>query len=113
MASSAASSGMSVDLLAVVPLRGALPGGGHRLGVRVGGRLAGDQNRIEADLAMVMIIGSLDLVDEQLGRGRAQVDAGLAYRRQRHGGGAGELDVVVADDGQLLGDRDVVAQRVL
>ena len=62
---------------------------------------------------MMVIIRPLDLVDEQLCRGRAQVDAGLAHRRQRHGGGARELDVVVADDGQLPGDRDAIAQRML
>jgi len=62
---------------------------------------------------MVMVTGPLDLVDEQFGRGGAQIDAGLAHRGQRHGGRGGELDVVVADDGQFLRDRQAVAQRVL
>ena len=62
---------------------------------------------------MVVVAGPLDLVDEQFGRGGAQVDARLAHRGQRHGGRRCELDVVVADDRQFLGDGQAIAQRVL
>jgi sugar (pentulose or hexulose) kinase len=50
----------------------------------------------------VVMGGVLGLVEGQLGRRPAQLVAGLAHPRQGYGGGRGEPDVVVADDGQLL-----------
>ena len=44
----------------------------------------------------------LGLVQHQLGRGPAELVTWLAHRGERHRGGSRELDVVVADDGQVL-----------
>ena len=76
-----------------------------RVRVRPGGSTPGHQLRGEGDL-LVHVGGVLDLVQQQLGRGPAELHPGLAHGGQRHGGGAGVLDVVVADDREVLGHRD-------
>jgi hypothetical protein len=44
------------------------------------------------------------LSQQELGRCASEQVAGLADRGERHRGRLGELDVVVADDGQVAGD---------
>jgi hypothetical protein len=53
------------------------------------------------------------LLEQHPRGGAAELLAGLADRRERHGGGRGEVDVVVADDRDLLGHADLVAGHLL
>lgn len=48
------------------------------------------------------VFGVLDLTKEEIGRGLAQEFAWLAYRGEWHRCCCRELDVVVADDGQIV-----------
>jgi 2-haloacid dehalogenase len=77
------------------------------------GGLADDQLRLEDDLAVAVGLTVGSLLDQHLHRRLAQLGAGLAHRGQRHRGGRGEVDVVVADDGQVAGHRQAAAHRVL
>lgn len=52
------------------------------------------------------VIGVLGFVQDQLGRGPAELASRLAHRAERHRGGRREVDVVVPDDGELVGDGD-------
>jgi hypothetical protein len=53
------------------------------------------------------------LLEQHPRGGAAELLAGLADRRKRHRGGRGEVDVVVADDRDLLGHADLVAGHLL
>ena len=49
------------------------------------------------------VVGVVGLVEHQLGGATTELVAGLADRRERDGSGAGEVDVVVTDDRQVVG----------
>src|SRR4030095_444057 len=74
-----------------------------------------DQVRVEDPLAVPVAVAAVlrGLLDKELGRGPAQLIAGLPDRRQRHGRCGGEVDVVVADDRQVLGDAEPPAGHLL
>jgi hypothetical protein len=59
------------------------------------------------------VVAVADLVEEELGGRSPQVTARLPNRGERDGRGAGEDDVVVADDGQLLGYADACCDALL
>ena len=59
------------------------------------------------------VVGVGGLVDDQLGGAAAELVAGLADRGERDGGGAGEVDVVVADDRQVVGYPEAGADHLL
>src|SRR6478672_8318161 len=67
------------------------------------GRRPGDQLGGELDL-LVLVVGVVDLVEEQLGSGTPQRLPRLANRREGYGRAGSEGDVVVADDREVLGD---------
>ena len=63
---------------------------------------------------MAMVVTGLgELLREQLGGGTAQLLAGLAHRGQGHGRRRRELDVVVADDGHVVGHPQVAQRQLL
>src|SRR5919198_1870903 len=79
-------------------------------------RIAGvahDQLRLEDELAVAVLAVLGGLLDEELGGRAAEVVAGLAHRRQRHRGGGREVDVVVADDGEVVGGAQLAAGEPL
>jgi ATPase subunit of ABC transporter with duplicated ATPase domains len=53
------------------------------------------------------------LVNDELGRRAAELLAGLPHRRQGNCCGRSELDVVIADDGEILGDPSTAADGLL
>jgi len=86
---------------------------GHgREGNGLGG-LADHQLGFEADLAVLVCLIVGGLVEEQPGRGAAELVARLPHARERNGGRGGEVDVVVPDDRDVLGDPDMVAGHLL
>ena len=63
---------------------------------------------------LVGVPGSaVGLGKEQLGCGSSEIVPRLANGGQRHGGSSGELDVIIADDRQLTGNRDTGLGEVL
>src|ERR1700722_7670394 len=73
------------------------------------GGLADHQFRFEDHLAMAVSLIARGLVEQQAGGGAAELLPGLANRRQRHRRRGREVDVVVADDRDVVRHRDVVA----
>ena len=72
-----------------------------------------DQLGMEQHLLVDVGLVGVALGEQQLGGRAAEQLAGLAHRAERHRGRAGELDVVVADDGELAGDVDAHAGHLL
>ena len=62
---------------------------------------------------LVPVVGVARLVEQQLRRPPAQLLPRLAHRRQRDGGGRGEVDVVVADDREVVGHPHAVPHHLL
>ena len=50
-----------------------------------------------------VVLDVVKLFEEQLGRSAAESLSGLGDGGQRHGGRGGELDVVVSDQGDVVG----------
>src|SRR5262245_3776354 len=80
---------------------------------RSGRRVAYHEFWFEGDLAVAVGRGAGGLFEEEFHGGAAQLGAGLADRGEGDGGGAGELDVVVPDYGQVVGDGQAAADGVL
>ena len=77
----------------------------------VHGRRAHHQGRGEAFLDVLVrfsAVQSLDLAEQQFGSPPAKFDAGLADAGKWNGRRGGELDVVVADDADVVGDPHAV-----
>ena len=64
-----------------------------------------DQFGLEDEPAVLMLVGPVGLVQQELGGGPAELVLGLAYRGERDRGVGGKLDVVVADHGEVRGYR--------
>jgi hypothetical protein len=60
-----------------------------------------------------MALAVLDFIQEQLGGGAPELLAGLAHRRERDGRRGGEVDVVVADQGDVIGNADSLTGELL
>jgi hypothetical protein len=76
----------------------------ERRGTRGRGRVraaAGprDQFGFEDEPAVLVLVGPVGLVQQELGGGPAELVLGLAHRGERDRGVGSELDVVVADNG--------------
>jgi hypothetical protein len=54
---------------------------------------------------MLVLAGPVGLVEQEFGSRRAELVLRLAHRGERHRGIGGELDVVVADHGEIAGHR--------
>src|SRR3569833_188575 len=67
-------------------------------------RLADDQLGLEQDLLVGVAVRVVALLEEQLGGDLAELVGRLADRAEGHGGGRGELDVVVSEERDVLGD---------
>jgi hypothetical protein len=74
-------------------------------------RLPDDEHRLEHRLLVPVPLPAL--VQQQLRGPPAELLPRLAHRAQRHGGGRGEVDVVVPHDGELGGHPDPVAHHLL
>ena len=111
------------ELTLVVPRRSTAPatgrGGGmlRRRGVAAGrrGRLADDQARGDDDVRRRRRgpTRSSIMSSRRLAEVAAHLDAGLADRRQRRDRERGDVDVVEADDRELVGDDDPGLERRL
>jgi hypothetical protein len=77
------------------------------------GGLTHDQLGLEHDLPVPVSLTVGGLLDQHLHGRLTQLGPGLAHRGQRHRGRGGEVDVVVADDGQIAGHRQAPAHGVL
>src|SRR5690242_4035438 len=64
-----------------------------------------DQFGLEDEPAVLVLVRPVGLVEQELGGGPAELVLGLAHRGERHGGVGRELDVVVADHGEVRGYR--------
>ena len=76
-------------------------------------RVADHELRVEDDVTVPMTLAVVDFLEEQLPRRAAERLARLAYGGQRDGGCTGELDVVVADQGEVLGDPQATPGHLL
>ena len=73
---------------------------------------AGDELGGEDEAAVLVLDRGVGFFQEELGGGLAELVLRLADRGQGHGGVGGEVDVVVADDGQVSRDLGAeLAQR--
>src|SRR5438445_5652446 len=79
-----------------------------------GGRLANDERRRDDDvLDPVARIAPFDHVQQHVGGNPAHLDTGLADRRQRWDRERGDVDIVEADDRELVRDDDPGLERGL
>ena len=85
------------------------PGGDRRFHRR----RSHDEFGVEQDLLVDVGLVGVTLGEQQLGGRATEELAGLTHRAERHRCGAGELDVVVADDGQIAGYVDPDARHLL
>ena len=70
-------------------------------------RLPHDEFGLEHHVLALEPGARCSLAQHEVDRGVADEGCGLTDRRQRHHGGRGEVDVVVADEGDVVGDADV------
>ena len=77
------------------------------------GGLADDQLRLEDDLLVPVAVVGGGFLKQHPRRGAAELLAGLADRGERDRGGGREVDVVVADDRDVLGHPDPVPGHLL
>ena len=80
------------------------------------GRRAGcpyRQLRFEDDVAMFVVGRIVGLLEQELSGGAPQLFARLAHRGQRHRGGGGEVDVVIAHDRHVLRHPDPALGHLL
>ena len=91
-----------------------LPGGtaGSLIRQRVALAAApGEQARLDHDAAVAVVGRVVDLLEQELGGDLAHPYAGVADGRDRDNAVGGEVVVVVADDGDLVGYRDAQVDR--
>ena len=82
----------------------------------VHGRRAHHQGRGEAFLDVLVrfsAVQCLDLAEQQLGGPAAKFDAGLADAGKWNSRRGRELDVVIADDADLVRDGDLIGDQTL